>query len=240
MMKKRAFSFINVKHTKLGKALHVFSWIMLMIWIFVGSALLTAEVSFKSILIWVLCAAAGVMQWVGLQTLISRYEEKRKPQPAQTSVQQTIQPSAQQPIQPAEPIPTLQPDTSDRFEVAGKQYASFNNLCKVEIPWDDKWTRLFSDIHGRLVLYTTERYPCFDWEDTISENRKYHLFYILTTNNQTRPCWACVRFPDEKADPEVLFQNLTHEELLLRASSQMEPLFVTMEQMAQKEESPAQ
>lgn len=227
MMKKRAFSFVNVKHTKLGKALHVFSWIMLMIWIFVGSALLTAGVSFKSIMIWVLCAAAGIMQWVGLQALISRYEEKRKPQPAQTSVQQTIQPS--------EPIPSLQADTSDRFEVAGKQYASFNDLCKVEIPWNEKWTRLFSDIHGRLVLYTTERYPCFDWEDAISENRKYHLFYILTTNNQTRPCWACVRFQDEKTDPEVLFQNLTREELLLRASKQMEPLFKTIEQMAQEE-----
>ena len=232
-MKKRIFSFGNVKDTKLDKALHAFSWIMLIIWIFVGSALLTAEFSFKSIVIWVLCAATGIMQWIGLQALISHYEGKRKPQPAQPAVQQTIQPS--KPI-----IPTLQPGTSDCFEVAGKQYASFNDLCKVEIPWDDKWTHLFSDIHGRLVLYTTERYPCFDWEDTISENRKYHLFYILTTNSQTRPCWACVRFPDEKTEPEVLFQSLTREELLLRTSSQMEPLFVTMEQMAQEEESPAQ
>ena len=41
------------------------------------------------------------------------------------------------------------------------------------------------------------------------ENRRYHLFYILTNSSET----MCVRFPDEKTDAEVLFENQTREEM---------------------------
>lgn len=234
-MKKRTLPFANVKRTKLGKGLHVFSWAMLIIWIFIGSSLLAAEFTLKSVVLWLLCSTAGGMQWIGLQALIARYEEKqtRKPQPEQTP--------AQQMLQRVTPAPMPQPDARGCFEAAGKQYSSFDDLCKVNIPWEEnKWTRLFYDIHGRLVLYTTERYPCFDWEDAMFENRRYHLFYILASSSEAMYArWTCVRFPDEKTDAEVLFENQTREEMRRWVPSIMEPLILTVEKMQLERESMA-
>lgn len=228
-MKKRTLPFTNVKRTKLGKGLHVFSWAMLLIWIFIGSSLLAGEFSLKSVVMWLLCGTAGGMQWIGLQVLIARYEEKQK----RTQELQPEQPPAQQAVQPVTPAHVPQPDARDCFEAAGKQYTSFDDLCKVKIPWEEnKWTRLFYDIHGRLVLYTTERYPCFDWADAISETRRYHLFYILTNSSETMCTrWTCVRFPDEKTGAEVLFEDQTHEEMMRWVPSIMEPLILTVEKI---------
>lgn len=121
---------------------------------------------------------------------------------------------------------------NDGFEVAGVKYTSFDDLRHAEIPWEDKETRLFSDSYGRLVLYDTELYPCFDSYDAIFEKRKYHLFYILTNNSQAgQGQWACVRFPDEKTGAQVLFQNLPFEEIKVRVAERRVSLFEQMEQM---------
>ena len=41
----------------------------------------------------------------------------------------------------------------------------------------------------------------------------------------------CVRFPDEKTDAEVLFENQTREEMMRWVSSIMEPLILTVEKI---------
>ena len=115
--------------------------------------------------------------------------------------------------------------------MAGVKYTSFDDLRHAEIPWEDKETRLFSDSYGRLVLYDTELYPCFDSYDAIFEKRKYHLFYILTNNSQAgQGQWACVRFPDEKTGAQVLFQNLPFEKIKVRVAERRVSLFEQMEQ----------
>ena len=51
-MKKHMVLSTNKHPTKLGKALHGISWMMLMMWIMVGAILLVSEFSFRSILLW--------------------------------------------------------------------------------------------------------------------------------------------------------------------------------------------
>lgn len=64
------------------------------------------------------------------------------------------------------------------------------------------------------------------------ESRRYHLFYILTNSSETMCArWTCVRFPDEKTDAEVLFENQTREEMRGWVSSIMEPLILTVEKI---------
>ena len=87
-MKKHMVLSTNKHPTKLGKALHGISWMMLMMWIMVGAILLVSEFSFRSILLWLICCAAGVLQLIGIQGLISRYERKRKTPSERASVQQ--------------------------------------------------------------------------------------------------------------------------------------------------------
>lgn len=84
-MKKHMVLSTNKHPTKLGKALHGISWMMLMMWIMVGAILLVSEFSFRSILLWLICCAAGVLQLIGIQGLISRYERKQKT-PSEASV----------------------------------------------------------------------------------------------------------------------------------------------------------
>lgn len=221
-MKKRMVLSTNKHSTKLGKALHGISWLMLMMWIMVGAILLVSEFSFRSILLWVVCCAAGALQLIGLQGLISRYEKKQKTHSERTSVQQQTG--------KLENAPNSAENSG--FEVAGVKYTSFDDLRHAEIPWENKETRLFSDIYGRLVLYGTEPYPCFDSDDAIFEKRKYHLFYIFVNNGQAgQGQWACARFPDEKTGAEVLFQNLPLEEIKVRAPERMTLLFEQMERM---------
>lgn len=50
-MKKHMVLSTNKHPTKLGKALHGISWMMLMMWIMVGAILLVSEFSFRSILL---------------------------------------------------------------------------------------------------------------------------------------------------------------------------------------------
>lgn len=221
-MKKHMVLSTNKHPTKLGKALHGISWMMLMMWIMVGAILLVSEFSFRSILLWLICCAAGVLQLIGIQVLISRYERKQKTPSERASVQQQTG--------KRETASTFA--ENDGFEVAGVKYTSFDDLRHAEIPWEDKETRLFSDSYGRLVLYDTELYPCFDSYDAIFEKRKYHLFYILTNNSQAgQGQWACVRFPDEKTGAQVLFQNLPFEEIKVRVAERRVSLFEQMEQM---------
>ena len=87
-MKKHMVLSTNKHPTKLGKALHGISWMMLMMWIMVGAILLVSEFSFRSILLWLICCAAGVLQLIGIQGLISRYERKQKTPSERASVQQ--------------------------------------------------------------------------------------------------------------------------------------------------------
>lgn len=226
-MKKRMVLSTNKHSTKLGKALHGISWLMLMMWIMVGAVLLVSEFSFRSILLWLICCAAGVLQLIGLQGLISRYERKQRTHSERVSVQQ----------QAVKRGTTSNSAESSGFEVAGVKYTSFDELRHAEIPWEDKETRLFSDSYGRLVLYGTEPYPCFDSDDAIFEKRKYHLFYIFVNNSQAGPGqWACVRFPDEKTGAQVLFQNLPLEEIKVRVPERMTLLFERMEQMQAERE----
>lgn len=226
-MKKRMVLSTNKHPTKLGKALHGISWMMLVLWIMVGAVLLVSEFSFRSILLWLICCTAGVLQLVGIQGLISRYERKQKTHSERVSVQQH----------------TVKRETasnsakSSSFEVAGVKYTSFDDLRHAEIPWENKETQLFSDIYGRLVLYGTEPYPCFDSDDAIFEKRKYHLFYIFVNNSQAgQGQWACVRFPDEKTGAQVLFQNLPLEEIKVRVPERMTLLFEQMERMQTERE----
>ena len=163
-----------------------------------------------------------MLQLIGIQGLISRYERKQKTPSERASVQQQTG--------KRETASTFA--ENDGFEVAGVKYTSFDDLRHAEIPWEDKETRLFSDSYGRLVLYDTELYPCFDSYDAIFEKRKYHLFYILTNNSQAgQGQWACVRFPDEKTGAQVLFQNLPFEEIKVRVAERRVSLFEQMEQM---------
>ena len=172
-----------VLSTKLGKALHGISRMMLMMWIMVGAILLVSEFSFRSILLWLICCAAGVLQLIGIQGLISRYERKQKTPSERASVQQQTG--------KRETASTFA--ENDGFEVAGVKYTSFDDLRHAEIPWEDKETRLFSDSYGRLVLYDTELYPCFDSYDAIFEKRKYHLFLYFNKQQSGRagPVGVC-------------------------------------------------
>lgn len=75
------------------------------------------------------------------------------------------------------------------FTAMGKKYTDLEQL-RVN---DSDFPRLFKDIHGRTVFYTSQRFPCFDSYDYLYENRFYRWFLILGKQTITR-----IHYTDEQ------------------------------------------
>lgn len=67
------------------------------------------------------------------------------------------------------------------FQAAGKRYKNLSQLLMESsrgAPW-------FQDIYGREVLHLTERFPCFDSEDYLYEDRYFHDLFICEKDRLT-------------------------------------------------------
>lgn len=81
-----------------------------------------------------------------------------------------------------------------RFTANGKNYENWGQLCHKETDIRDVYT----DIYGRVVFCYAERFPCFDSEDYLYENRFYRWFFILDDGKITR-----VFYTDESKQIDV-------------------------------------
>lgn len=68
------------------------------------------------------------------------------------------------------------------FTAAGKTYETWDQLCRRETATPGVCT----DIYGRPVFCDAERFPCFDSDDFLYENRFYRWFFILEKGKITR------------------------------------------------------
>ena len=68
------------------------------------------------------------------------------------------------------------------FVAAGKWYASLK-LLTVKTDANGLWCR---DVYGREVLAVRERFPCFDSEDFLHEDRYYRWFLLREGGKLTR------------------------------------------------------
>ena len=62
------------------------------------------------------------------------------------------------------------------FSLAGKKYLNLEGFLRKQ---DGEWGE---DIYGRQVLCTREKYPCFDSNDWLYENRYYRWYFIREGN----------------------------------------------------------
>ena len=61
------------------------------------------------------------------------------------------------------------------FTAAGRHYTCLEQLVADEA----ETSGLYMDVYGRKVLYTYERFPCFDVYDEMNENRFYRWFHLV-------------------------------------------------------------
>lgn len=136
--------------------------------------------------------------------------------------QPTPEPEKAQLIQtPPEP-PHKEP--VDPFTVAGKAYDGMESLRHRKMLLESKWADVYKDIHGRWVVYYSERYPCFDSYDLLYETRRNHYFLILVSFDETDSVWAKVTFPDEEVGAEVLTEHRTMFDMRCCEASLYHPL----------------
>ena len=69
-----------------------------------------------------------------------------------------------------------------RFTADGKIYQDWRQLCCKET----NVSGVYTDVYGRSVFCYAERFPCFDSEDYLYENRFYRWFFILDEGKITR------------------------------------------------------
>jgi len=71
-----------------------------------------------------------------------------------------------------------------KFTVYSKNYRTPDQLTHMELGLyksPDMFHRempVYRDIHGRMVIHLSERFPCFDVYDRLYENRYYHYYYV--------------------------------------------------------------
>ena len=68
------------------------------------------------------------------------------------------------------------------FWAAGKKYRKLSQLL-TESPKGAPWYR---DIYGREILHLAERFPCFDSNDYLYENRYFRDLFICEKDRLTR------------------------------------------------------
>lgn len=68
------------------------------------------------------------------------------------------------------------------FDAAGKHYKNIRQLF-ARVDETFTWCR---DKYGREVLYLIERFPCFDYYDTMYEDRCYRWFFLREGERLTR------------------------------------------------------
>ncbi|MBP3657161.1 MAG: hypothetical protein J6K32_10755 [Clostridia bacterium] len=85
------------------------------------------------------------------------------------------------------------------FTAAGQPYQQELQLtaCRTETE------RVYRDVYGRTVLALCERFPCFDSEDYLYENRYYRWYFILHDGRLT-----LVRTQDE-SEKYTVTENIT-------------------------------
>ena len=81
-----------------------------------------------------------------------------------------------------------------RFAADGKIYQDWRQLCCKET----NVSGVYTDVYGRSVFCYAERFPCFDSEDYLYENRFYRWFFILEKGKITR-----VFYTDECKEVDV-------------------------------------
>jgi hypothetical protein len=71
------------------------------------------------------------------------------------------------------------------FVICQKEYAALQDLLhQEEYEYVGDWKypncqmKIHRDIHGRRVLYLSERFPCFDSWDYLCEKRYYHWYFV--------------------------------------------------------------
>lgn len=69
-----------------------------------------------------------------------------------------------------------------KFTAGGKTYETLRQLFHSET----ETPGVYTDIYGRSVLFDAERFPCFDSDDFLYENRFYCWFFILEAGKITR------------------------------------------------------
>ena len=70
----------------------------------------------------------------------------------------------------------------EQSSAGGKTYENWNQLCHRET----ETPGVYTDIYGRSVFFDAERFPCFDSDDFLYENRFYRWFFILEKSKITR------------------------------------------------------
>ena len=87
-----------------------------------------------------------------------------------------------QPAEERQPLETKERFfLSEGFVAAGRYYSRLDQLISVET----ETPGLYVDAFGRKVLYTYERFPCFDVYDEMNENRYYRWFYLVVEGKVT-------------------------------------------------------
>ena len=81
-----------------------------------------------------------------------------------------------------------------KFTAGGKTYENWNQLCHRET----ETPGVYTDIYGRSVFFDAERFPCFDSDDFLYENRFYRWFFILEKGKITR-----VFYTDERKEIDI-------------------------------------
>ncbi len=71
-------------------------------------------------------------------------------------------------------------DRNSGLTVAGKTYPSFQSFLKNQ---DGDWGE---DMYGRKVFCAAERFPCFDFFDSLYENRYFRWYFIRKGNSLSR------------------------------------------------------